>query len=131
MDKVRSSPSASDLQKLLSSNMDEKEVIKNETENIANDINEEAELLRAIALSIESTTLTTPTQKPKQVNLSKCGSCKKKVGLLGFSCRCGGVFCSHHRHGDDHGCTFDYKTHDIQILTERNVKCVGDKLAKI
>jgi len=68
---------------------------------------------------------------PKQINLNKCGSCRKKVGLLGFSCRCGGMFCSNHRHSNDHNCTFDYKTYNKEILAEKNVKCIGDKLDKI
>jgi len=30
--------------------------------------------------------------------------CRKKVGLLGFACRCGGVFCATHRLYEDHAC---------------------------
>merc|ERR1719232_207314 len=33
--------------------------------------------------------------------------CKKKVGLTGFTCRCGGLFCSIHRYSDKHECKFD------------------------
>merc|ERR1719445_1699574 len=40
---------------------------------------------------------------------NRCLSCKKKVGLTGFTCRCGGLFCSIHRYSDKHECTFDYK----------------------
>ncbi|OEL34234.1 hypothetical protein BAE44_0004747 [Dichanthelium oligosanthes] len=29
---------------------------------------------------------------------NRCASCRKKVGLLGFACRCGGTFCSVHRY---------------------------------
>merc|ERR1719232_1258151 len=32
---------------------------------------------------------------------------KKKVGLTGFTCRCGGLFCSIHRYSDKHECKFD------------------------
>merc|ERR1711892_793480 len=28
---------------------------------------------------------------------NRCIACKKKVGLTGFPCRCGGLFCSIHR----------------------------------
>ncbi|XP_066375020.1 zinc finger A20 and AN1 domain-containing stress-associated protein 12-like [Miscanthus floridulus] len=38
---------------------------------------------------------------------NRCAACPKKVGLLGFACRCGGTFCSAHRHADSHGCSFD------------------------
>ena len=40
---------------------------------------------------------------------NRCLSCKKKVGLTGFTCRCGGLFCSIHRYSDKHECNFDYK----------------------
>jgi len=47
----------------------------------------------------------------KKMAPSRCMSCKKKVGLLGFHCRCGGTYCSEHRYSDKHECTYDYKTH--------------------
>jgi hypothetical protein len=40
---------------------------------------------------------------------NRCVSCKKKLGLTGFTCRCGGLFCSIHRYSDKHQCDFDYK----------------------
>ena len=40
---------------------------------------------------------------------NRCGVCKKKVGLTGFTCRCAGLFCSIHRYSDKHDCKFDYK----------------------
>merc|ERR1719427_571510 len=33
----------------------------------------------------------------------------EKVGMTGFTCRCGGLFCSIHRYSDKHECGFDYK----------------------
>ncbi len=47
-----------------------------------------------------------PTKKkPKKRN--RCELCRKKVGLLGFDCRCGGVFCGAHRMASAHSCTFE------------------------
>ena len=43
--------------------------------------------------------------------------CKKKVGLTGFTCRCGGLFCSIHRYSDKHQCDFDYKVLSISNVT--------------
>ena len=40
---------------------------------------------------------------------NRCASCKKKLGLTGFTCRCGELFCSIHRYSDKHQCGFDYK----------------------
>jgi len=47
----------------------------------------------------------------KKLAPSRCISCKKKVGLLGFHCRCGGTFCEKHRYSDKHECSFDYRSH--------------------
>lgn len=44
-------------------------------------------------------------KKPKKRN--RCECCRKKVGLLGFDCRCGGVFCGAHRMASAHSCTFE------------------------
>ncbi|KAL1816632.1 hypothetical protein ACET3Z_019206 [Daucus carota] len=36
-------------------------------------------------------------------------SCGKRVGLTGFSCRCGNLYCADHRYPDKHECSFDYQ----------------------
>ncbi|CAN6174778.1 unnamed protein product [Urochloa humidicola] len=40
---------------------------------------------------------------------NRCSSCRKRVGLTGFKCRCGELFCGAHRYSDRHGCSYDYK----------------------
>lgn len=54
--------------------------------------------------------------------------CKAKLGLLGFSCRCGYQFCAKHRHTNDHFCTYDHKSHDKNQLKQKNEKVVADKV---
>ncbi|CAN1228695.1 Zinc finger A20 and AN1 domain-containing stress-associated protein 5 [Linum grandiflorum] len=44
----------------------------------------------------------------KEVN--RCCGCRRKVGMTGFRCRCGELFCSEHRYSDRHDCSYDYKT---------------------
>ncbi|KAK3165280.1 hypothetical protein QOZ80_1AG0031230 [Eleusine coracana subsp. coracana] len=39
----------------------------------------------------------------------RCAACGRKVGLMGFECRCGGVFCGAHRYSDRHDCGYDYR----------------------
>ena len=39
---------------------------------------------------------------------TRCQTCRKKVGLTSFTCRCGGVFCTLHLYSDQHQCAFDY-----------------------
>ena len=50
---------------------------------------------------------------------------------LGFDCRCGHLFCSLHRHADEHNCTFDYKAMGREQIEKHNPKVVGEKIQKI
>jgi hypothetical protein len=43
-----------------------------------------------------------------------CTACKKKLGLLGHSCKCEKSFCTAHLH--DHICTYDYKANGKREL---------------
>uniref|UniRef100_A0A1W7R950 AN1-type zinc finger protein 6 n=1 Tax=Hadrurus spadix TaxID=141984 RepID=A0A1W7R950_9SCOR len=62
---------------------------------------------------------------------NRCTMCRKKVGLTGFECRCGGLFCSAHRYSDEHNCTFDYKGMGAQEIRRNNPLVVGKKVHKI
>ena len=55
-------------------------------------------------------------------------TCKKKVGLLGFGCRCGGTFCSLHRYVDGHACGFDYKKAEREKITKQNPLVLASKI---
>ncbi|XP_058742548.1 putative zinc finger A20 and AN1 domain-containing stress-associated protein 8 [Vicia villosa] len=59
---------------------------------------------------------------------NRCKSCSKKVGLLGFKCRCGNVFCKIHRYPEEHECKVDLKEIERKILNKQNPLCVSDKL---
>ncbi|XP_028678763.1 AN1-type zinc finger protein 6 [Erpetoichthys calabaricus] len=69
-------------------------------------------------------------EKPKQ-RKNRCFLCQKKVGLTGFDCRCGNLFCSIHRYSDTHNCTFDYKADAAEKLRKENPVVVGEKIQKI
>ncbi|OIT20051.1 zinc finger a20 and an1 domain-containing stress-associated protein 1 [Nicotiana attenuata] len=58
----------------------------------------------------------------------RCKSCKKKVGLIGFSCKCGGMFCRIHRYPEEHACTFNFKSMGRAALAKENPLCKADKL---
>jgi len=79
--------------------------------------------------SEDSPTETSPDPKAKRKN--RCFTCKKKVGLTGFDCRCGGLYCGTHRYSDKHQCTFDYKNHGAEEIRKNNPVIVGEKLNKI
>ncbi|OMP06274.1 Zinc finger, AN1-type [Corchorus capsularis] len=59
---------------------------------------------------------------------NRCESCNKKVGLMGFSCRCGKVLCGVNRYPKEHSCNFDFKTFDRLALAKENPLIKGDKL---
>ncbi|XP_040891869.1 AN1-type zinc finger protein 6 [Toxotes jaculatrix] len=69
-------------------------------------------------------------EKPK-AKKNRCFACRKKVGLTGFDCRCGNVFCSIHRYSDTHNCTFDYKADAAEKIRKENPIIVGEKIQKI
>jgi len=70
-----------------------------------------------------------PKDNKKKKN--RCLSCKKKLGLTGFSCRCGGLYCAIHRYSDKHECGFDYKAMGEKEISENNPLIVAQKVAKI
>lgn len=68
-------------------------------------------------------------QLPQKPN--RCFSCNKRVGLTGFKCRCGGLFCSLHRYNDKHDCSFDYKAAARDAISKANPIVKADKIDKI
>ncbi|XP_062075989.1 uncharacterized protein LOC133780130 [Humulus lupulus] len=50
-----------------------------------------------------------PIKDLKATKKNRCKDCNKKIGLIGFSCRCGNVYCSRHRLPEEHACTYDFK----------------------
>ncbi|XP_047179371.1 zinc finger A20 and AN1 domain-containing stress-associated protein 12-like [Vigna umbellata] len=58
----------------------------------------------------------------------RCKSCNKKIGLLGFQCRCGNVFCGTHRYPEMHSCEIDFKKIGREVLIQQNPLCKADKL---
>uniref|UniRef100_A0AAY4ECD1 Zinc finger, AN1-type domain 6 n=1 Tax=Denticeps clupeoides TaxID=299321 RepID=A0AAY4ECD1_9TELE len=69
-------------------------------------------------------------EKPKPKK-NRCFTCRKKVGLTGFDCRCGNLFCGVHRYSDIHNCTFDYKADAAERIRKENPVVVGEKIQKI
>ncbi|XP_069796463.1 AN1-type zinc finger protein 6-like [Narcine bancroftii] len=67
----------------------------------------------------------------KNKKRNRCFLCKKKVGLTGFECRCGNLYCSVHRYSDMHACHFDYKADAAEKIRKENPMVVGEKLQKI
>lgn len=68
------------------------------------------------------------SSKPKK---NRCFTCRKRVGLTGFDCRCGNLFCGIHRYSDKHNCTYDYKTEAAAKIRKENPVVVADKIQRI
>ena len=68
---------------------------------------------------------------PPKKKKARCFECRKKTGMLGFTCRCGELFCGAHRHSDQHNCKFDYAEHGKAIIAKNNEAVVADKLQRL
>ncbi len=54
-----------------------------------------------------------------------------QVGLTGFTCKCGGLFCGQHRYAEAHACPFDYKGAHAAKLAVNNPVVQASKIQKI
>ncbi|CAL5422195.1 unnamed protein product [Camellia sinensis] len=72
----------------------------------------------------------TSEPKPKE-GPNRCTTCKKRVGLTGFKCHCGDLFCGSHRYSDKHDCPFDYRTTAQDAIAKANPVVKAEKLDKI
>jgi len=72
-------------------------------------------------------------QPPKKVqaNTSRCWTCNRKIGLLGFQCKCEYYFCSEHRYSDKHECSFDFKEQGRKQLTKANPTIAPSKMETV
>ena len=74
-------------------------------------------------------TITATEQHQKRP--SRCTTCRKRIGLTGFKCRCGTTFCGAHRYPEVHGCTFDFKSAGREAIAKANPLVKAAKLQKI
>ena len=72
------------------------------------------------------TTETTSTASKREVN--RCDMCNRKVGLLGFKCKCQLMFCSAHRAAEIHSCSFDCRKTQREHLIKMNPVICAPKL---
>ncbi|XP_030322243.1 AN1-type zinc finger protein 5 isoform X1 [Calypte anna] len=70
------------------------------------------------------------SEKPKPKK-NRCFTCRKKIGLTGFDCRCGNLFCALHRYSDMHGCPYDYKAEAAEKIRKENPIVIAEKIQKL
>eukprot|EP01016_Furgasonia_blochmanni_P002216 TRINITY_DN1087_c0_g1_i7.p1 TRINITY_DN1087_c0_g1~~TRINITY_DN1087_c0_g1_i7.p1 ORF type:complete len:261 (+),score=37.85 TRINITY_DN1087_c0_g1_i7:117-899(+) len=64
----------------------------------------------------------------KQTDHGKCWKCTRKVGLLGFQCKCGFTYCKAHRLPEEHTCDFDFAAKDKEKLRIANPVVKASKI---
>jgi len=57
----------------------------------------------------------------------RCLVCNKKVGMIGFKCKCLGLFCGTHRNEYMHDCSFNFTLDKMEVLTKHLVAVGSDK----
>ncbi|OWM73669.1 zinc finger A20 and AN1 domain-containing stress-associated protein 3-like [Punica granatum] len=62
---------------------------------------------------------------------NRCWTCRRRVGLTGFKCRCGMTFCGSHRYPEQHACGFDFKSVGREQISKANPVIKAEKLDKI
>lgn len=95
------------------------------------EIKEESDGKKEMETAAEAGSSDDVSKRKVQKNRGRCFSCRKKVGLTGFECKCGYVYCGEHRYSDKHDCDFDYKTKAREELAKANPVVMASKLEKI
>ncbi|XP_042877377.1 AN1-type zinc finger protein 4-like isoform X2 [Penaeus japonicus] len=71
-------------------------------------------------------------QKRKARRKPRCDQCSRRLRIgTTFECRCNRVFCSQHRHAEEHACTFDYRAEGRRLLEMANPVIAPHRLPKI
>ncbi|XP_062084004.1 zinc finger A20 and AN1 domain-containing stress-associated protein 8 [Humulus lupulus] len=84
------------------------------------------------SISVPLVGLGSQDDEPKlKAGPKRCTSCNKRVGLTGFNCRCGNLFCAVHRYSDKHNCPYDYRTAAQNAIANANPTVKAEKLDKI
>jgi len=68
--------------------------------------------------------------QPPAETPNRCFSCRKRVGLTGFKCRCGNTFCGLHRYAEKHSCSFDFKAVGREAIARANPVVKAAKIDK-
>ncbi|OVA05731.1 zinc finger protein [Macleaya cordata] len=70
-------------------------------------------------------------KKTVQREINRCSGCRRKVGLTGFRCRCGDLFCPEHRYSDRHDCSYDYKAQGREAIARENPVVRPAKIVRV
>ncbi|PHT67529.1 hypothetical protein T459_27016 [Capsicum annuum] len=92
---------------------------------------DESELALTGAAVVSADLASQISQVKSKEGLKKCTSCRKRVALMRFSCKCGDLFCAVHHYSDKHNCPFNYRNAGQNAIAKPNPIIVAEKLNKI
>ncbi|XWS32550.1 hypothetical protein CRYUN_Cryun23aG0167500 [Craigia yunnanensis] len=72
-----------------------------------------------------------PATAAEKKLVNRCSGCRKRVGLTGFRCRCGELFCAEHRYSDRHDCSYDYKAAGREAIARENPVVKAAKIIRV
>lgn len=104
---------------------------ENSKESVAVANNNDKSSITSSTNSNESQQNLQSSPKSQKKKKTKCTKCKANVGVIGFPCRCGGIFCSTHRYTNEHNCTFNYRELGAEEIRKNNPQVIGEKIQKI
>ncbi|CAN6808865.1 unnamed protein product, partial [Brassica oleracea] len=86
----------------------------------------------SVVLTAEPSSVPVDEAEPsKPARPNRCFSCDKKVGVMGFKCKCGSTFCGSHRYPEKHECSFDFKEVGRDAIAKANPVVKADKVQRI
>lgn len=74
--------------------------------------------------------VTDESEPSKPARPNRCLCCNKRVGIMGFKCKCGSTFCGDHRYPESHDCSFDFKEIGRGEIAKANPVVKADKLQR-
>lgn len=90
------------------------------------------ELLRIVSDSkTKAVNDSTPSAKKEKPKRCEHISCKAKLMLSDFSCKCGNYYCNSHKHAELHSCSYNFKEQGHLNLEKQLVKVVSSKLDRV
>jgi len=74
----------------------------------------------------------TLSQKPQSIRIIRCESCKVRLNVMAYTCRCEKKFCLKHLPSTEHACAFNYRRSTATLLQQQlNVDGLAVKVDKI
>lgn len=86
---------------------------------------------RALAAATPASACNAGSGPVPKASPNRCSCCRKKVGLLGFTCKCGLLLCAAHRYAEAHDCSHDYASEGRARLAAANPLVQAAKVQKI